>query len=191
MEHAPPRILLIYAHPDPDASVANKAMLSAVANLPHVTFHDLYGKYPDFFIDITYERALLAQHDILVFQHPLYMYSCPSLLKEWIDVVLSKGFAHGDGRATKGKYWRSVITTGGAAEAYTPDGYNRSSVDDILKPFELTAELCQMHWMPPLVLHWARRVPDAERREHAQLYREWLNAPLAGVDAGREKRYGV
>lgn len=114
---APPKILVIYAHPDPQASLANAEMIRAIAGLPHVTIHDLYGAYPDFFIDVAREQALIAQHEIVVFQHPLYMYSCPALLKEWIDVVLGKGYAHGDGNALQGKYWRSVITTGGAAEA--------------------------------------------------------------------------
>ena len=182
-----PRILVLYAHPDPEASVANRAMLAAISRLPHVTVHDLYAAYPDFFIDITFERELVRDHDIIVFQHPLYMYSCPSLLKEWIDVVLSKGFAHGEGTQTQGKYWRSVITTGGAAEAYTPDGYNRCSVDEILRPFELSAMLCRMKWLPPLVLHWARRIPAGEREQHAEDYRQWLEAPMALME---EAKYG-
>ena len=106
-----PKILVVYAHPDPQESVANNEMLKGIEDLEHVTIHDLYAAYPDFFIDINHERALIRRHDIIVFQHPLYMYSCPALLKEWMDVILSKGFAHGDGIETKGKYWRSVITT--------------------------------------------------------------------------------
>lgn len=178
---------MIYAHPDPQESVANSAMLEGVDELGHVTLHDLYAAYPDFFIDINRERELVRQHDIIVFQHPLYMYSCPALLKEWIDEVLSKGFAHGDGVETKGKYWRSVITTGGAAEAYTPDGYNRCSIADILKPFELSAALCQMEWLEPLVLHWARRIPARELADHARHYRQWLSAPFSD---GKEAGYG-
>ncbi|KLV07518.1 potassium transporter KefG [Photobacterium aquae] len=183
-QQGPPRVLVIYAHPDPAASVANREMLAAVEPLPNVTLHDLYAVYPDFFIDEATERERVRQHDVLVFQHPLYMYSCPALLKEWIDVILCKGFAHGEGNDTQGKYWRSVITTGGAAEAYTPDGYNRCSVDEILKPFELSAALCQMHWLPPLVLHWARRIPAAERSAHARAYRDWIRDPLAVVPKG-------
>jgi glutathione-regulated potassium-efflux system ancillary protein KefG len=50
---------------------------------------------------------------VIVFQHPLYTYSCPALLKEWLDRVLSRGFASGPGgNQLAGKYWRSVITTG-------------------------------------------------------------------------------
>lgn len=192
-----PRVLLIYAHPDPESSVANCEMLKGIEALDNVTVHDLYAAYPDFFIDVNHERELVCQHDIIVFQHPLYMYSCPALLKEWIDEVLSKGFAHGEGMATKGKYWRSVITTGGAAEAYTPDGYNRCSLAEILKPFELSAALCQMEWLEPLVLHWARRIPAGELSAHAKAYHQWLQTPFVHEQKaqeddseGKENAYG-
>ncbi|MEC6815459.1 glutathione-regulated potassium-efflux system ancillary protein KefG [Photobacterium toruni] len=171
------KILIIFAHPDPEESVANNALLNEVKNLAHVTVHDLYAIYPDFFIDEVAERALVIAHDVIIFQHPLYMYSCPALLKEWLDRVLVKGFAHGEGQATKGKYWRTVVTTGGAAEAYRPDGYNRCSIDDILKPFELCADLCCMQWLSPLVIHWARRIPLIEMQQYAQTYYQWLVNP--------------
>ncbi len=38
-----PKILVIFAHPDPQESVANREMLASIADLPHVTIHDLYG----------------------------------------------------------------------------------------------------------------------------------------------------
>ena len=36
-----PSILIIFAHPDPDESVANRAMLQDIELLGHVTVHDL------------------------------------------------------------------------------------------------------------------------------------------------------
>lgn len=177
----PPKVLVIYAHPDPDNSVANKMMMDFITALPHVTVHDLYAHYPDFFIDLNREHELLAEHDVIVFQHPLYMYSCPALLKEWIDIVLGKGFAYGEGDALSGKYWRSVITTGGAQDAFTPKGYNKYTLTEILQPFELTAALCRMTWIEPMVLYWARKVSVQEREMHAISYRQWLLDPLANI----------
>ncbi|MEH0672629.1 glutathione-regulated potassium-efflux system ancillary protein KefG [Vibrio owensii] len=174
----PPRVLVIYAHPEPQNSIANQVMIKKIESLDHVTVHDLYGAYPDFFIDVNYEHHLLAEHDVIVFHHPLYMYSCPALLKEWMDRVLGKGFAFGDGCALAGKYWRSVITTGGKEDAFSPMGYNKYPLEQILQPFELTAALCQMHWMEPLVLYWSRNISDIERYQHAEQYRQWLNHPL-------------
>ncbi len=181
-DSAPPSVLVIFAHPDPEASIVNAEMLLSILDLPNVTLHDLYAAYPNFFIDITKEQALLRQHDVIVFQHPLYMYSCPALLKEWMDVVLGQDFAYGKGRALQGKHWRSVISTGGAEEAYRLEGYNRCALNDILTPFRLTAELCQMHWLSPMVLYWARRVSADTRERHVIRYREWLQDPFAHYD---------
>ncbi|KJR34161.1 glutathione-regulated potassium-efflux system ancillary protein KefG [Vibrio navarrensis] len=176
-----PKVLVLYAHPEPHNSVANQVMLKKIASLPHVTIRDLYGLYPDFFIDVSQEQQQLREHEVIVFHHPMYMYSCPALLKEWLDRVMSKGFAFGSGNALEGKYWRSVITTGGKKEAFSAKGYNKYPLEEILQPFELTAALCQMHWLEPLVLYWARNVSDVERYQHAEQYRQWLLNPLGGV----------
>ncbi|MGB2078703.1 MAG: glutathione-regulated potassium-efflux system ancillary protein KefG [Vibrio sp.] len=168
------KVLVLFAHPDPENSLANQAMLQAIQGLEHVTVHDLYAAYPDFFIDIKREHQLLLMHDVIVFQHPLFMYSCPALLKEWMDVVLGKNFAFGQGRALEGKVWRSVVTAGGAEKAFTAQGYNQYSLEQILQPFELTAKLCRMQWLSPLSLYWARHISQVDRVEHAQLYRQWL-----------------
>jgi glutathione-regulated potassium-efflux system ancillary protein KefG len=169
-----PSVLVLFAHPDPDASLANRILSQAAQHLPHVTFHDLYATYPDFFIDVAYEQALLSRHQVIVFQYPLYMYSCPALLKEWMDCVLGKDYAYGAGRALQGKIWRSVITTGGSKAAFSKQGYNGCTLSEILAPFRLTAALCQMHWCEPFVIYWARRISDSERLYHAECYRDWL-----------------
>lgn len=44
----PPKILIIYAHPDPTESVANKMLIEYVQDLDNVLVHDLYGTYPDY-----------------------------------------------------------------------------------------------------------------------------------------------
>lgn len=103
------KVLLLYAHPESQDSVANRVLLKPAQQLSNVTVHDLYAHYPDFFIDIPREQELLRQHDVIVFQHPLYTYSCPALLKEWLDRVLSRGFSSGPG----GTNWRE--STGGVS----------------------------------------------------------------------------
>lgn len=146
----PAKVLLLYAHPESQDSVANRVLLKPATQLSNVTVHDLYAHYPDFFIDIPREQALLREHEVIVFQHPLYTYSCPALLKEWLDRVLSRGFASGPGgNQLAGKYWRSVITTGEPESAYRYDALNRYPMSDVLRPFELAAGMCRMHWLSP------------------------------------------
>jgi len=175
----PPKILLLYAHPESQDSIANRVLLQSAMELDHVTVHDLYAHYPDFFIDIHYEQQLLRDHQIVVFQHPLYTYSCPALLKEWLDRVLSRGFASGqDGNALEGKYWRSVVTTGEPETAYHHSGLNRYPMSDIMRPFELTAQMWRMHWLTRMVIYWARRQTPEVLRNFARAYGDWLASPL-------------
>ena len=86
-----------------------------------MTIHDLYEVYPTLSIDVKREQALLLEHDVIVFQHPFYWYSCPAILKEWQDLVLEHGWAYGvGGTQLRGKITLNAITTGGPAHAYRP-----------------------------------------------------------------------
>lgn len=171
------KILLLYAHPEAQESVANRRLLEELAPLSHVTIHDLYANYPDFFIDIVYEQELLRSHTIIVFQHPLYTYSCPALLKEWFDRVLTRGFV-ADNKELAGKYWRSVITTGEPETAYHAKGLNRYPMSEIMRPFELTAQTCHMHWLTPMLIYYARRQSPKAMQIYAEAYSAWLQRPL-------------
>src|SRR5882757_8032391 len=90
------KILLIFAHPAYQRSRTNRAMIEVARGMPEVRIHDLYEEYPTFQIDACREQGLLREHDVIVFQHPFYWYSCPALLKEWLDLVLEYNFAYGD-----------------------------------------------------------------------------------------------
>ena len=89
------RVLIQFAHPALQKSRVNRRLIAAVQNLENVTINDLYEEYPDFFVDVQREQELLLSHDIIVFQHPFYWYSCPALVKQWEDLVLQYGFAFG------------------------------------------------------------------------------------------------
>lgn len=144
------RILIIFSHPALQSSRANRQLLQALDGLEGITLHDLYHHYPDMFIDVKREQALLSEHDIIVFQHPFYWYSCPAIMKEWMDLVLEYGYAYGpEAHALSGKQWLSAITTGGAPESYCSEGYNQRPLLDFLLPFQQTAQLCGMQWLPP------------------------------------------
>jgi glutathione-regulated potassium-efflux system ancillary protein KefG len=89
------KILIIFAHPALEKSRAHKVLLKHVDKLEGVTVNDLYENYPDFDIDVHHEQDQLLAHDIFIWQHPLYWYSCPAMLKQWMDLVLEHGWAYG------------------------------------------------------------------------------------------------
>ena len=86
-------ILVVLAHPYPDRSYANRALLASLDGLAGVEVRSLYDLYPDFAIDAAAERAALAAASVVVWQHPIYWYSVPALLKLWFEKVLTPGWA--------------------------------------------------------------------------------------------------
>lgn len=171
------KILLLFAHPALEKSRVHAAMLKQVEKLTQITINDLYQQYPFFDIDIQREQDLLVSHDILIFQHPLYWYSSPAIVKQWQDLVLEHGWAYGkNGRMLEGKKIFHVITSGGRAESYKNDGYNAYSIQDFLRPVERTARLCRMHYLPPYVIHGTHRMNQDDINFQATQYSILLSA---------------
>ena len=148
------KILVIFAHPALEKSRINVELCRAIKNVDGITFRDLYEIYPDFLIDVKEEQRLLLDHDIIVLQHPFYWYSCPAIIKEWMDLVLQYGFAYGhEGTALAGKHMMSAISVGASEDAYTENGVHYYHVREFLRTFERTAALCGMNYLPPYVVH--------------------------------------
>ena len=182
----PNRVLVLYAHPVPRRSRVNRRLLAAIEGIEGVRIHDLYAAYPDLDIDVKREQELLAEHDVLVWQHPFYWYSTPAILKEWQDLVLEFGWAYGPGgRALEGKSFLQVITTGGREEAYQPEGFNRYRITELLAPVHQTVRLCHMKPFPPFVVHGTHRITEPEVDAHAADYRRVVVALTEGrLDVG-------
>ena len=170
-----PRILVVYAHPLHSHSRVNRRLIDLARAVEHVQVHDLYETYPDFHIDIEHDQALLAQADLIVFQHPLLWYSMPSLLKEWVDVVLEKGWAYGDGGvALRRKDFWLVTSAGGDATAYSDGAYHGHPFSAFLPQYRQMANLCGMRWHEPLVMFGADDASNETIDMHAESYRHRL-----------------
>ncbi|GCB52757.1 NAD(P)H-dependent oxidoreductase [Streptomyces sp. NL15-2K] len=172
------KVLLLVGHPDLSASRHNGALVDAVRDLEHVTVRDLSALYPDFEIDGDAERALLAEHDVIVFQHPLRWYSTPAIFRQWQDAVLTHGWAfnyEGKPTRTTGKKAVLAVTIGGQAEDYSLDGSIGFTMDQILAPWHATLSLCQFDLQPLFVLHGAAfGLSDEDVFSTAKDYRELL-----------------
>jgi glutathione-regulated potassium-efflux system ancillary protein KefF len=173
-------LALIFAHPYPTRSRANRALLSAAEGLDGVDIHSLYDLYPDFDIDVETEQALLSRARVLVWQHPMYWYSAPGLLKHWFDRVLVRGFAYGEGgTALRDKRCLWVTTTGGEASAFSPTGMHGHPFEAFMPVMQQTARFCGMHWEEPLVIHGAHRTSEKQLAEVVSGYRARLQALLS------------
>jgi glutathione-regulated potassium-efflux system ancillary protein KefF len=174
------RILVVTAHPQLQQSRVTRTLLKAARGLEGpggagVEVTDLYAAYPDYLIDVRAEQRRLADAELVVWLHPIQWYSMPPLMKLWLDEVFAFGWAYGaGGKALRGKALWLACSTGGTEDAYRPDGHNRYFFDAFLHPYEQTAALCGMRWLPPLVMHGAHRATAADIAAHAQLFTERL-----------------
>jgi glutathione-regulated potassium-efflux system ancillary protein KefF len=166
---------VLAAHPNWRESRVNRLLVEEARAVEGVQVQDLYARYPDYDIDVPAEQGKAAAAQLIVLLHPIQWYSMPALMKLWLDEVLRYGWAYGPGgTALAGKDLWLVATTGGPEESYHPQGYNRYFFDAFLPPYEQTATLCGMRFLPPLLLHGAHRQPPDAVRAHAQIFRQRL-----------------
>ena len=169
------RVLILFAHPALEKSRVHSRLIRHVPSIEGITFHDLYESYPNLDIDIAKEQQLLLAHDTIILQHPFYWYSAPALVKQWLDLVLEHGWAYGsEGRMLAGKRFLNAISCGGPRAAYSKQGRNRFTIRELLAPFDQTAFLCQMKYLPPFVIHGTHRLQKHDIDLYAVQYEQLL-----------------
>jgi glutathione-regulated potassium-efflux system ancillary protein KefG len=167
-------ILILFAHPRYEKSRANRTLLKDIGRVEGVTLHDLYEEYANFNVDAERERTLLLDHQVIIWQHPFYNYGPPALMKQWVDMVLEYGWAHGKGgNYLKDKTILNVLTTGGTREFYASGGHG-ATLREFLAPLEQTARLCGMIYLPPFVMHGTYLLGDKEMGAYRQSYHSLL-----------------
>ena len=180
------KILNLVFHPNLDGSRNNKTWKSQLDESGKVTTsRDMYSEYNDFQIDVEREQALLEAHDRIILQFPFYWYSMPPLLKKWLDDVLTYNFAYGpEGDKLKGKDMQLVVSIGGREKFYS--GFDLfTTVPDLLRPFQLTANLTQMNYLQPEYMFNA----DAESIEVIEAFGKQLVAKIDDPKRSDPRQY--
>jgi glutathione-regulated potassium-efflux system ancillary protein KefG len=146
------KTVVIVAHPDLGQSKWNQALVNELKKRPEILIRDLYREYPDWNIEVEREQQLLLDYDRIVFQFPLYWYSCPPLLKKWFDDVLTFGWAFGPGGDNlKGKEFMIATTTGGSEREYRAGGRNWYTISEYMRPIQATIARCNGTFLPAFV----------------------------------------
>ncbi len=88
--------------------------------------------------DVEAEIRKMEWCDFMLWQHPLWWFGLPAILKGWVDRCFAMGRTYGGGRlyengVFKGKRAMLSITTGGPADAYAKGGFN-GDIHAVLRP---------------------------------------------------------
>ena len=142
------KILVLVAHPNLEASLANKTIVENFRALhPDAKINELYKLYPNFKIDVKKEQEKLVEADTIILQFPMYWYNAPALLRQWFESVLEHGFAYGSkGKALQGKKLIISLSCGAPLDTYKEGGFQNYTIEDLTKGFHQLANLCSMKW---------------------------------------------
>jgi len=181
-----PRALIVFADPSLHRSRISRRVADAAASLPGVQVQDLYQLYPDFYIDVRRERALLLEAPLVVFVFQMAWYAMPALMKEWCDTVLKQEWigAGAPGRLA-GKSAFAAVACNSRHDDYQAGGMHGRPLAEFLVPLEQTARACGMDWLEPHVFYGADHPDQGAADDHAAQLRRLL-AVHAGLNPAGE-----
>jgi glutathione-regulated potassium-efflux system ancillary protein KefF len=144
--------LMILAHPDISASIANKTISERVKEYhPELEIRNIFEQSKNYHFDVKNEQEALLRHELIILQFPMYWYNMPAILKGWIDQVFTYQFAYGsNGNKLRGKFLMPSITIGQSKENFENKGV--SIIDSLLLPLKKTAEYSGMKYLQPELL---------------------------------------
>ena len=173
-----PKTVMILAHPKIEDSIGNRIISELASENNNIEVRHLDQLYPNFKIDVKAEQEALLNAKNIVFQYPLYWYSTPAILKEWIDQVFQYGFAFGQESALNDKKIFISLTIGSA-----PDYYNDDVMEKILFPIKGLTEYCSLSYGGEVVsFNINNYTPEAAKKakqtakEHAQKLLQLINS---------------
>ena len=157
-------------HPDMNASRVNRALAERAEALGgDVVVRRMYDRYPDFRIGVAAEQQAAQATDRLVLQFPMYWFSCPPLLKKWLDDVLTYGWAYGStGKALQGKEFLVAVSSG--SSEYGREHEYTYTVHELLRPLQATADYCSMTYLEPFTTIGAMTISDQDLAQRVADY---------------------
>ena len=171
------RTEVLVFHPNLAGSRVNAALARAARTAHDVRVRDMYSLYPEFHVDVATEHEVLAAADRIVLQFPMYWYSSPALLKQWLDDVLLYGWAYGStGKALAGKELLVAVSTGGPGEAYSHESSYGYTLTELLRPLQATANMVQMTYLAPFTTTGILTITDEALAQRAEDYAATLQS---------------
>ena len=68
-----------------------------------------------------------------------------------------------------------MITTGGDRESFCETGYDRYRIVHLLEPFNQTAKVCNMLYLPPFVVHGTYKMKEVNCKKNGLIYGLFLD----------------
>jgi len=178
------KTLVIVSHPYPEQSVAIKALQQLAESTPNVTVRNLealYGSDINGF-DVAAEQKAQEEADRVIYLFPIHWFNLPPMLKAYLNMVWSYGWAFGpNGTALKGKEMQVVVTAGASEFTYSAEGMIRSTMEEVLTPMKACALYVGMTYNQPLAFFEAMGTKEETLARLQKDFTAQLQAPLGSI----------
>lgn len=187
------KTLLLLAHPKLSESVVNKFLIDQLKQekLENLTIRNLQSCIKNNHFNIEEEQKSLLEADRIIFQFPLFWYSYPAILKQWIDEVFTPGFAYGRkgkelGTKLIDKQFSVITTIGSTEEMYIPGGIVGFSANELLRHIQATVEYTgAVYTYPHFIYGSAFLKEETELMNRFEKYKEYISSSYIP----KEKQY--
>ena len=158
------KTLIIVAHPQIENSTTQQFFKEGLAGFIDFTWHPIANEY-----QIDEEQELLQQADRIIFQFPLYWYSAPALLKQWIDDVFSVNQLD-----LTNKELGLVVSTGSPAKDFQAGGLEHFTMSEVLRPFEMLANKMKLRYLVPITVFQFAYLNKLEQQHLLIQYQQYV-----------------
>ena len=181
------KTLILISHPKFEDSGTQQFLKTSFYSLDDVKYQvidELYGQSDG--IDIEKEQSALKGFDRIIFQFPMYWYSSPASLKQFMDDVFTRNYIVAN-RSVKTKQLGIVVTLGDAKADFQAGGSEQFTIYELLRPLQAFAHKAGMQYLKPLVVDQFGYM-DPEQKEKLLIdYLQYLSAEMPLSLANREK----
>ena len=157
------KTLIIMSHPDVTQSSSQQFLLAAIKGEEQIQIRHLesiLAEQENNHFDKRIERACLQDADRIIFQFPLYWYQCPSVMKQWMDEVLTLNLS----QKVKKKFG-IVVTVGAKQDRYTAGGSVGFGIEELLRPYQALANQLGWEYQTPFVIYQFQYLPEIQKQQ--------------------------
>ncbi|KRL55546.1 hypothetical protein FC70_GL001147 [Paucilactobacillus oligofermentans DSM 15707 = LMG 22743] len=155
---------MIVAHPEIDNSTTQQFFKEGLAGFDNYEWHEIKQEF-----EVASERLLLIKADRIVFQFPLYWYSAPAILKQWLDEVFSVNQLD-----LSGKELGLVVSTGSPSKDFQAGGTEKYAMSEVLRPYEMLANRMGMKYLTPVVIHQFAYLKETDKQQLLVRYQQYV-----------------
>ena len=158
------KTLIIISHPDVTQSSSQQFLLASIKGEELIQIRHLesiLAEQENNHFDKRIERACLQEADRIIFQFPFYWYQCPSVMKQWMDEVLTLNLS----QKGKKKELGIVVTVGAKKDRYAAGGSVGFGIEELLRPYQALANQLGWNYQTPFVIYQFQYLTETQKQQ--------------------------